>query len=378
MSEITFESAFGSFQLERLPRRKKELLRAWDAADEYLLQQLADLQLPIAHPLICNDGFGALSVALSQTQPINWSDSWLAHQAARENLLANQRPANEVEFLPSTDPLTQQFELVLIKVPKNLALLEYQLIHLKPHLSNDSKVLLAGMVKAMPTSIWKMLEQIIGPTETSLAHKKARIITAIPDHDLPSVKSSYPTSWKLENTEYSLLNHANTFSRDRLDNGTRLMLQHLPITEGAIDIVDLGCGNGVLGMMAAHHNPAANISFIDESYMAIASARHNMQQLTHYTGHADFINADGLKQFADESCDLVLCNPPFHQQQAQLDTVAISMFAESARALREGGVLWVIGNRHLNYHNKLKSWFKQVELVASDRKFVLLKASEKQ
>ncbi len=375
MSEKTFESAFGSFQLERLPRRKRELLRAWDAADEYLLQQLESLDLSASRPLIINDSFGALSIALSQLNPVSWSDSWLAQQAARENLITNNLDDSVVEFLPSTAGLSGNFDLVLIKVPKNLALLEYQLIQLKPHLHNDSKVILAGMVKSMPATIWKMLEQIIGPTETSLAYKKARIVTAKPDPGLAPVKSRYPTSWKLENTEYTLLNHANSFSRDRLDNGTRLMLQHLPASEGAIDIVDLGCGNGVLGMIAAEQNPEANMSFIDESYMAIASARHNMQQLTNYTGHADYVNADGLKSFADDSCDLVLCNPPFHQQQAQLDTVALSMFAESARALREGGALWVIGNRHLHYHNKLKSWFRQVELVASDRKFVLLKAT---
>ncbi len=374
MTESIFESAFGNFQLERLPRRKKELLRAWDAADEYLLQQLKALEIAIPAALIINDSFGALSIALSQFKPVNWSDSWLAQQAARENLMANNLEDSAVEFLPSTAELSAEFDLVLINLPRNLALLEYQLIQLKPHLSSNAIILLAGMVKTMPATIWKILEKIIGPTETSRAQKKARIITVKPDAELPQISSSYPVSWKLEDTEFTLLNHANTFSRDRLDNGTRLMLQHLPVSEGAIDIVDLGCGNGVLGMMAAYQNPAANISFIDESYMAIASARHNMLQLSGREGSAEFFNADGLKQFADNCCDLVLCNPPFHQQQAQLDTVALSMFAESARVLREGGALWVIGNRHLHYHNKLKAWFKQVELVASDRKFVLLKA----
>ena len=89
MTESTFESAFGSYILERLPRRKKELLRAWDAADEYLLQHLADLEFSISRPLIINDSFGALSVALSPFNPVNWNDSWLAHQAAKENLMAN-------------------------------------------------------------------------------------------------------------------------------------------------------------------------------------------------------------------------------------------------------------------------------------------------
>ncbi len=377
MTESTFESAFDHYRLERLPRRKKELLRAWDAADEYLLQQLIELKVSIARPLIINDSFGALSIALSKFNPVSWNDSWLSHQATRENLIANELEESAVEFVPSTSELSGNFELVLIKVPKNLALLEYQLIQLKPHLSSNAMILLAGMVKTMPATIWKMLEKIIGPTETSKAQKKARIISVKLDHDLPQKSSSYPAIWKLENSEFTLFNHANTFSRDRLDNGTRLMLQHLPATEGAIDVVDLGCGNGVLGMMAAYQNPASNISFIDESYMAIASARHNMSQLSEREGRVDFFNADGLKQFVDNCYDLVLCNPPFHQQQAQLDTVALSMFSESARVLREGGALWVIGNRHLHYHNKLKSWFKQVELVASDRKFVLLKATNK-
>ena len=32
----------GEFQLSRYPGRKKELLRAWDAADEYLLNYFHD------------------------------------------------------------------------------------------------------------------------------------------------------------------------------------------------------------------------------------------------------------------------------------------------------------------------------------------------
>jgi 23S rRNA (guanine1835-N2)-methyltransferase len=375
MSETVFESAFGSFKLERLPRRKRELLRAWDAADEYLLQTLFEEAADLNKPLICNDSFGALGVPLAEYTPISWSDSWLAHQALQENLSSNSLDKSAVDCLPSTSPLRGKFDLVLMKVPKNLALLEYQLIQLKPHLADNARLMLAGMVKAMPPSIWKLLEKITGPTETSRAQKKARIITVRPNPQLPQISSKYPLSWKLEDTDFTLVNHANTFSREKLDNGTRLMLQHLPETEGEGDIVDLGCGNGVLGLIAAHKNPLANIHFVDESYMAIESSRLNVQQLGERTGAVHFYSADGLKGFADNSQDLVLCNPPFHQEKAQLDTVAVSMFAESARVLREGGELWVIGNRHLHYHNKLKAWFKQVELVASDRKFVLLKAT---
>ena len=52
-------NAFGEFQLARFPRRKREQLRAWDAADEYILQHLSENKLinPQANVLILNDQF---------------------------------------------------------------------------------------------------------------------------------------------------------------------------------------------------------------------------------------------------------------------------------------------------------------------------------
>jgi 16S rRNA (guanine1207-N2)-methyltransferase len=50
------------------------------------------------------------------------------------------------------------------------------------------------------------------------------------------------------------------------------------------------------------------------------------------------------------------------------------MFADSRRSLRRGGELWVVGNRHLGYHAKLKRLFGNCEVVASNTKFVVLRA----
>jgi 16S rRNA (guanine1207-N2)-methyltransferase len=83
-----------------------------------------------------------------------------------------------------------------------------------------------------------------------------------------------------------------------------------------------------------------------------------------------------LTDFEDESCDLVLCNPPFHQQQAVGDAIALSMFEQAARVLRSDAECWVVGNRHLDYHKKLGKWFGGVELAASSAKFVIFKANK--
>jgi 16S rRNA (guanine1207-N2)-methyltransferase len=54
------------------------------------------------------------------------------------------------------------------------------------------------------------------------------------------------------------------------------------------------------------------------------------------------------------------------------------MFSDARDALRPGGELWVIGNRHLGYHVKLRRLFGNSELIASDPKFVVLRAVKKE
>jgi len=365
----------GQFELGRLPKRPKELLRAFDAADEYLLAHLAaSAPAQTARLLVLNDSFGALAVALAAWRPCALSDSYLSQQATRLNLAANGLAETQVALISSLAPLTGHFDWVLIKVPKTLALLEDQLLRLRPHLSETSQVVVAGMVKALPANVWKLLERLLGPTTTSLAQKKARLIFVRPDGAKVLPPNPYPVYYTLENTAYRLANHANVFSRDSLDIGTRFFLQHLPAAADALDIVDLGCGNGVVGLLAAERNPAARLHFIDESFMAVASAEENFRRAFGEGRVATFQVGDGLTAVASGSADMILCNPPFHQQNTIGDHIAMAMFKESRRVLRKNGQLWVIGNRHLGYHVPLKRLFGKVSAVAGNAKFVIVKA----
>jgi len=366
----------GEFELNRLPKRPFEQLRAWDAADEYLLNTLAEDLKPLADAriLIFNDSFGALAVALSSFHPLAISDSYLSQQATRLNLAGNGLPEHSVKLINSLESLKGQFDLVLIKVPKTLALLEDQLIRLHPHLMPSTQIILAGLIKKLPPSVWKMLERLVVPTTTALARKKARLIFATPDAELVVPASPYPACYRLEGTDYLISNQANVFSRDSLDIGTRFFLQHLPARQGGCDIIDLGCGNGLLGLIAAERNPAATVHFVDESFMAVASARENFYRAFGQKRNATFRVGDVLKDFESASADLILCNPPFHQQNTIGDQIAISMFKQSRRVLRKGGELWIIGNRHLNYHVNLNRLFGTHSVVASNTKFVILNA----
>ena len=50
------------------------------------------------------------------------------------------------------------------------------------------------------------------------------------------------------------------------------------------------------------------------------------------------------------------------------------MIKAAKDVLRKSGELWIVGNRHLNYQLTLKRTFGNYQLVAENKKFVILKA----
>jgi 16S rRNA (guanine1207-N2)-methyltransferase len=377
----------GEYPLAIYPARPKQPLRAWDAADEYLLSELAatlDNHAGENHPqpprlLILNDGFGALSTALSDLEPQSLSDSYLSHRGITANLELNGIPTDHVSLLNSLEKPEGHFDIVLIKIPKSLAYLEDQLHRIRPHIKPDTLILGAAMVKGIHTSTLQLFERILGSTTTSLARRKARLIYCTPDLSLNPGSSPYPKHYHLGGSDarfspHPITQHANVFSRGRLDIGTRFLLEHLPVLPGARQIIDLGCGNGIVGLMAAQQHPKATLTFIDESFMAVASARATFQAAFSEDREVVFRVADCLEGIGPGSVDLILNNPPFHQQQVVGDQIAWQMFLESKQVLRPGGELWVVGNRHLGYHTKLKRLFGQCTTVAGNQKFVILRA----
>mgnify|MGYP001950787498 CR=1 FL=1 len=130
-------------------------------------------------------------------------------------------------------------------------------------------------------------------------------------------------------------------------------MQDLPEIALDASVIDLGCGNGVIGLTVLAKQPSAKVTFVDESYMAIASARENIEKnLPEQVKQCTFLVNDCLTNIASDSADTILCNPPFHQQNATTDHIAWQMFKDSYRVLKKSGELRIIGNRQLGYHVK--------------------------
>ncbi len=372
----TLKSPQGKFTLNRYPESKDKQLRAWDAADEYILSYLDAQHILQNQPrtLILNDTFGALSIALAQCRPISVSDSFLSQQALIENIQTNDVSAEKIKLQNIFEKLDGLFELVIIKIPKNLAMLEDELYRIRDFCNKDTVILAAAMTKHIHTSTLKLFERILGETKTSLAVKKARLVHCSFNPELKPGRSPYPSQYTIDTNNETYINHANVFSREKLDLGSRFILKHIPASTKYTRILDLACGNGVLGITAAKLNPMANVSFVDESYMAVESARINAMHLLEKDSQCQFKVTNCLQGIDNDSLDLIINNPPFHQNHVVGDYIAWQMFTEAKQKLKSGGELIIVGNRHLGYHVKLKKLFGRCEMLASNKKFVVLKA----
>jgi len=363
----------GDFTLSRFPIRKKETLRAWDAADEYILNHLCEEISNGTRVLIINDNFGALTVALNTFNPTVQTDSYLAHQGILENLAANNIDSNNVTLLNSMETYEGIFDIVIIKVPRSNHYLEDILCNIQPHITPKTRIISAAMSKNIHSNTLKIYEKILGETTTSLAKKKARLIFS----SFTNSKTSDPLKPKcftldFGKDEMTICNKANVYSREKLDIGTRFLLENMPHSDKFKSIIDLGCGNGILGLVAAQQHPDAELIFTDESYMAVASAKQNFEAAFGDTRTAKFITSDCLEDIEPDSIDLILCNPPFHQNTVVGDHIAWQMFNEAHEALKKDGEFWIVGNHHLAYHAKLKTIFGGYKVVASNKKFAVM------
>lgn len=363
--------------LHRYPIKKNEQHQAWDSADELLLDELNKINLPVtAHILIFNDNFGALSCYASQKgfQVTCINDSFVSQQSIEQNNKNNFTTQSKViNYLSSIDPIPQDFDLVIMKLPKNNRLLIWQLTQLAQTKQQNVKLIAGAKVKDIHTSTLSLFEKHLGITKTSLAKKKSRLIFCEKNKQLDMLPDPM-TQFFVDHYNIKLANYPNVFSAEKLDVAAYLMLEHIPTSEKFEHIIDLGCGNGVLAIQAAKQNPQAQITAVDESHMAVASAKINLLNNGIEEERIACQVNDSLTGFKASSADLILCNPPFHQQQTVTDHIAWQMFCDAKQILKPKGKLLVIGNRHLGYHIKLQRIFSKTTVIASNKKFSIIQA----
>jgi 23S rRNA (guanine1835-N2)-methyltransferase len=367
VADTHYRTPYGSFEVQRYPARRAEPLQAWCNADSLILEEIHSRSIPGNNILVVNDEQGALGVAL---QPLaSWTDSALSALALQRNQHANDRAETPVVWSTQTPSCSPQ--CVALRIPKQLPYFEYQLSRLARLMPAGATVLASGMDKHLSPRTAQILERYIGPTTRQRGQRKARLFCATRD-ERPAIAVNATSVYFCDALGSELRALPNVFSRDKLDIGSRFLLQHFADLAPAETLVDLACGNGVLGLAAIKEGKANKAVFCDESSMAIASAWLNANQIfPEQVNDFTFHQGDGLLGYSGEKAQLILCNPPFHLGHTVDEFAGKHLLAQCHHQLTAGGRLCLVANRHLDYLPTLKRDFQRVDKIAENNKFII-------
>jgi len=115
------------------------------------------------------------------------------------------------------------------------------------------------------------------------------------------------------------------FSSQRIDEGTRLLLRHLPPGDPR-SVLDLGCGYGALGLPVAARWREARCVLVDRDLLAVAASAHNADALE--LENVEARPGLGYRGLGRDRFDWVLCNVP-----ARIGPRAIRYLLDGGRAL---------------------------------------------
>ena len=164
---------------------------------------------------------------------------------------------------------------------------------------------------------------------------------------------------------------AGVFSKGEVDTGTRLLLEALP-EEMQGDILDLGCGWGVIGISIARKWPEARVTMADVNLRALELSRENAKR----NGAAvECIESDGMAVLTGRAFDAVITNPPIRAGKQ----VIYQMFADAAKSLKPGGALYLVIRKQQGAEScikYLKTLFEEVEKLDKSGGFWVLRAAK--
>ena len=351
-----------SFSIERYPSTKNKSLKAWSAADEYILNYLTEKKISCTKTIIYNDRFGFLSTLLSKENPTAIIDYKSQEKAFQINFSKNNS-SFKIPTNNSIGKLKDSYDLALIKIPKSLELFKLQLSQLHSALSENGQVVCGFMTKYFSKKYLTIASEFFQDCSQSKAWKKSRILILKGKKEIEqkSLVNEIPFSETKLFKQYF-----GVFSAKNIDYATQFFIDHMDIRLDHNKILDLASGNGVLGYAVLQKKPNSEVHLLDDSLLAVESSKMNIKG-----ENIHFHFNDGLADFENQSFDLIISNPPFHFEHETNIEVALELFKEVKRCLKKGGSFQMVTSNHLNSKTHLYKLFHKVSIVAKDNKFVV-------
>ena len=166
--------------------------------------------------------------------------------------------------------------------------------------------------------------------------------------------------------KYNLYSDNGVFSKDKFDYGTRLLLDSIDISKLSGNVLDLGCGIGVVGIILGTNNKNINIDMIDINERAISLVRDN---LTLNKVKANVFSSDVYSN-VNKKYDYIITNPPIRAGKEVVRKFLLGGYDY----LNDNGILYFV----MRKDHGVKSMIKELEnkynvtIINKDKGFYIL------
>ncbi|MGH2460081.1 MAG: methyltransferase, partial [Chloroflexota bacterium] len=356
--------------------------RERDRATELLAENIEVGRSDRALVLNCGSGLvGAVAATLATDGQVVLADASLVAVEAARRTLAELGVGNAEIFHSagaSHLPRPRVFDLAVVRMPKGRRPTTQLIWDAFRLLRPGGRFYLAGANDEGIQSAFERARQLFGSCRLVEYRGGCRVGRAIKEEspadeltgDFASPLLDHSTfhafQCDVRGRSYQVRSRPGVFSWEGLDAGSRALIEAMEI--GVRDrVLDLGCGTGIVGVVAADLAKAGEVYLVDAQVDAVASTEQTIQangRPNCVARASDSISAVGQARF-----DVVVTNPPFHLARGTDYDVASQFIVDAARVLRPSGRLYLVGNRFLTYDDTLRQTFASVRTVLADPRY---------
>jgi len=240
-------------------------------------------------------------------------------------------------------------DLVIINFPKSKDELAFTLAMIAPYLVTDAKIILVGEKKGGVQSAPKLTQHFLNSCQKIDAARHCLVFGGIVNAD--NLKKEFQLNdWfkkyqiEVDNVELTIASLPGVFSQKKLDVGTGLLLDNLPKTMHG-NVLDFGCGAGVISCFVGKKFPQTQLSLLDVSALALASAKKSLE----LNGLSGNVFASNSLSAVCGKFEHIVSNPPFHQG-TKTSYQATEDFLQGIKPhINRNGNITIVANSFLQY-----------------------------
>ena len=337
---------------------------------EQLLAQTIEVQSG-ERALILNCGSGLVGAALLKRSAMisMFDDSVIAVEASRRTLSLNGFEASHVQAGdPELEP--RRYDLAIVIAPKGREVGRRLLAQAAQQVKPGGRVYLSGANRTGIKGLIDDAAEIIGPTivlKIKASHRTALSERTALEFELRQDYAQFDV--EVRGRVWRYVARPGVFSWDRLDEGSRILIESMQIDRDDT-VLDLGCGSGIVGLIAA--TLSRRVISVDASASAVEATRRTYE--LNQVRNTEVRLSDCASAVFDLQFDAVVTNPPFHQGIGTDYAVARQFVLDAARVVKPGGRLWLVANRFLRYEREMADRFSEVAVAYQDNRYRVLVA----